>query len=493
VLQEPGDQVTVTVGQDTVKVSASADDPPWDREPVPVFDLPDEPVVPSRLAAEKPAEKKPKKILIRDMTADQVYAAVEERGKVTPSLQARLKEIEDFSQLSPRWCEKICQAPCGKNPNTTVRGDADIVILTSVKSSGSRFKTGDEEDKKRIEVWSFIANRVAPDLRIKVVYGMICRPEFPDGTPEKDRKVSMSKIKPCFAYQEHYLRTHRPKVIIATSAADLGLLGIKVSMNKGLSSIQEWNGIPVVVTLNVAQTMMIRQNQQGGRWGVDMFFLIQKDLEKAARIARGEFNPVGRSPVDVMNWMRSTGQLKVLDTLQKVREFCMHAASLPANKMLTFDIESTGLDPWAEDARILTIQFGLTVNGRSDGFVVPLWHRDNRFYNPDDAWTLVAMVLTADVSKAGHDGRFDIRYIQVTTGVRVRNYRLDTLLLLHSRSSGLQKCYGLKKAVWDEIPESGLGGYDDVIVEKTPEEALEDDPEDLADNPLEEPIEAAQS
>jgi hypothetical protein len=96
------------------------------------------------------------------------------------------------------------------------------------------------------------------------------------------------------------------------------------------------------------------------------------------------------------------------------------------------------------------------------------------------------MVLVSDTSKTGHHGQFDLKYVQVTTGVRVVGYVMDTLLLLHSRCSGLQKAYGLKKAVWDEIPESGLGGYDDMLehlaseVERTAiegEDETEDDTE----------------
>jgi hypothetical protein len=52
----------------------------------------------------------------------------------------------------------------------------------------------------------------------------------------------------------------------------------------------------------------------------------------------------------------------------------------------------------------------------------------------------------------------------------------DTLLVLHSLDSGAQGTYSLKTAVWDIVPWTGLGGYEDLLPKLTknaPEEGEE--------------------
>jgi hypothetical protein len=41
------------------------------------------------------------------------------------------------------------------------------------------------------------------------------------------------------------------------------------------------------------------------------------------------------------------------------------------------------------------------------------------------------------------------------------------MLILHNINSGLNKNYGLKRAVWDWIPHTGLGGYEDKLPKLT--------------------------
>lgn len=424
--------------------------------------LEDEPVPE---APRKGAKERPKKVAT--MTLDDLYAVVDEKQKATPSVFARIAAMEDFSAPAHRWCSKVCRAPCSKEAPNLMRGQKDVVILNFVRSMDGKFRTGKDEDAKLREIWTHMVKEAMPDLSVGLANVLKCQPKFPSTVPMNRRKVTAAQAKACAEYLHAHLAAYPPKVIVVTDTKDLAILGIKqASVGRNLSQFRfyERGGlkIPVVITLNVNKTVMIRQTHSGGMWGPDMYFLIAKDLQKAGKIARGEF-VVRNSPEEVLREMVRTGQIRILKTLTEVQEACLHLASLGEKKVISWDIESTGLDPWAPDARILMMQFGVTDNGVERGIVIPLWHRGNHFYNPDHAWPMVATVLLSDTVKVGHHGQFDLKYTAVTTGVRVKNYRLDTLLMLHSRCSGLQKAYGLKKAVWDEIPESGLGGYDDVL------------------------------
>jgi hypothetical protein len=80
-----------------------------------------------------------------------------------------------------------------------------------------------------------------------------------------------------------------------------------------------------------------------------------------------------------------------------------------------------------------------------------------------------------------HNGKFDVLYIASTTGVRVRNLVLDTMLLLHDIDSGIQGCYSLKTAAWDWLPDLEFAGWDDLLppLSKTKNEEEEQNEEEI--------------
>ncbi len=407
---------------------------------------------------------------IKNMTLDELYSKAREVGKATPSVFARIASMEDFSKIVPRYCETICRLPCEKSFNDQLLDlqEADVVILFPEKSRDGQYKPGYAEDKVYQAITAHLMNQADPSLTYKIVYTLRCRPG------KTTKKITASVAKPCFKYAEQEILSAKPKVIIATSTECIKALGMKrESVKKNLSEILEWNGIPLVVTLNPRVTTMIRQNSSGAFWGDDFLELIRRDFNKAVGIAKGV---ISRMPAKAsVLRLKSETRLVLCHTIAQVEDVCNRLVVLPAHKIISWDTETTGLDPWAPDARFLCHQFGVRGDdGLSYAFTIPLWHRDNAFYDPDEAWTHVRRVLEADVTKVGHNGKFDLKYTQVTTGVVVKGYVFDTMYASHSICSGLQGTYGLKKAVWDWIPESGLGGYEDLMFEQLPEEEEED-------------------
>lgn len=411
----------------------------------------------------------------KTMTLDQAYETVAEKGKATPSIFARISMLEDFSNPDPRYCSTVCQIPSGCKDsnnatllNVTPRDKGGIVILFAVKPNSWR------DNKQQQEVVNYLMRTTCPGIPYHIVYSTRCPPAFGG---KKD--FSITQMKACKNFLMQDIEALQPRVIITTStmsAKSIGLVGIgqKTHLSRFVYPF-EGSDVAVVMTLNPLSTMMIRQNASGAYWGNDFFHLIRHDFEKAGKIWRGEIPRKDiRTEVDLL---KSSGRLRVIRTLEEIHQFSTFIRNLPGNPLISWDTETTGLDPWAEDARFLSHQFGFTHEGLTHAVVIPLWHRDNYCYDPNDAWPIVAGILEdGRLAKVGHNGKFDLKYTKVTTGIDVANYAFDTMYATHSICSGLQGSgtYTLKKAVWDIIPESGLGGYDDML-------DFEDDP-DLEDD-----------
>jgi len=198
-------------------------------------------------------------------------------------------------------------------------------------------------------------------------------------------------------------------------------------------------------------------------YGADFTGVILNDLRKVRQILDRQIQVGGlRENVERI----VADQVFVTTKLEHVKDITDVLMKLPPNQVISWDLETTGLDPWAPDARILTCQFGYRrPDGKVQSFVVPLWHKDQVFYDPAEAWKLLILVLISERAKVGHNVKFDVLYCTVTTGIRPRGRIFDTMLMIHSMNSGIQGNYGLKAAMWDYVPGLGLGGYEALLDE----------------------------
>jgi hypothetical protein len=217
---------------------------------------------------------------------------------------------------------------------------------------------------------------------------------------------------------------------------------------------------------------MIRQNASGAFWGQELYGVILRDFKKAAAMARGHLKPP--TLAEAIEFYKQN-RIRIARSIEEVKEFMAIIDGLPANSIISLDTETTSLDGLAENAKLLCIQFGYRdpIDKEVKALVVPLWHRENKMYSGDEAWALVTPFLEGPRPKVGHNIKFDILYIWHTTKVRVKNMAFDTLLVLHSLDSGAQGTYSLKTAVWDIVPWTGLGGYEDLLPKLTKNAAEE--------------------
>lgn len=405
-----------------------------------------------------------------------------ERPKITASVEAAIHSKEDFSKISYDYCEKVCKLKCKNTARVQfLTAPVDILVIQDHAAPNGKFdrREGQSEQVQR-NIIDFIAREAGfQGLTYRVVNLLKCPPnelDFPRG--KAPTATTLLKCKP---YLHHELRTAKPKIIISLATVVTKALGLKRHSNSGnRGEVVHSEFGPVVITIHPRALTMIRQNASGAFWGVDFLKVIQRDFEKAAALARSELNIP-----DLMQAVEfyKTNRIRVARSIADVKSFLVEIDSLPPQTIISFDTETTSLDGMSADARLLCIQFGWRQPDTGDiiAVVIPLWHRDNTAYNADEAWALIIPLLIGERGKVAHNGKFDILFIYHSTGIRVRNLKFDTMLLLHSLDSGTQGCYGLKVAVSDYLPETGLSGYENLLPRLTKiknEEGLEEEVED---------------
>lgn len=333
----------------------------------------------------------------------------------------------------------------------------DVIIIQDHRAGADGWKTSGQVNQLHAQQIHQLARMAfGKDVTFKVLNLTKC---YADDNP----KVTATQMLSCAPYLWEEIRQTQPKAIVSMSTEVTKSLGFKASNYNNRGEFYYINAeglpeIPVVLTLHVKVLNMLRQNASGKMYGSDFTSVIMNDLAKVRLILNQQVN-VGGLHENVTRMIAD--QVFVCTSLRDVEEICDVLMKLPPNQIISWDLETTSLDPWSSDARILTSQFGYRrEDGKVQAFVVPLWHKDQKFYPAEEAWKFVAKVLLSERAKVGHNVKFDILFCTITTGVRPGGTIFDTMLMLHSLNSGIQGNYGLKAAMWDHVPHLGIGGYE---------------------------------
>jgi len=402
-----------------------------------------------------------------DMSLEELYETVREKGKATPSVAKHIIAKEDFTEYSQDYCSTVCTNPCKHSSKLPmIDNEADILFIQSHLPFPEKYKRGSELNfMHQRQLSSMIPNGVSYETATLVK----CPTNFFRAKNGKmSNKLTQTQMKGCMPYLMEEIERVKPKVIVSLTTEVTKILGLKKSNtnDRGTFWVSPLLDIPVVITLHPKVLNMIRQNASGGMWGDDYYPVIRRDIAKAISIAEGDLE---LQDIETVVEKIRADQITVCRSIDEVRKWTDVLMSLDPRTITSWDLETTSLDPWAEDARILTSQVGYRRDdGKIHAVVIPLWHRANDCYDPDEAFHIHKEYLLRDSTKVGHNVTFDICYLAVTTGVRLAGTIIDTLLALHSLDSGIKGCFSLKTAVFDYLPESGLGGYEDLL--QLPEE-----------------------
>lgn len=191
----------------------------------------------------------------------------------------------------------------------------------------------------------------------------------------------------------------------------------------------------------------------------DLWSTVLHDLEKATLLSsRGFKKPILNDLVT---------EYKYPTTYKEVCEILDPLINQP-KKVVSFDIETTGLDPRASDASVTVVSLAWGA-GKAAAIYTHGIDRANTL-DPTLKPTIVDKIvefLQSSTKKIAHNAQFDIGYIQEAWGVTVANLYTDTMLfhylLDENRAGGEERSlkgeFTLKKLVWDFLPE--YGGYEE--------------------------------
>lgn len=402
-------------------------------------------------------------IKIKDLSLEELY----KKPKITPSIEAAIIEKEDFSEIQPNYCEKVCRLKCKSYEMVDLEHrEVDVLIIQDHNAIRDGYKEASRIERSHRMIIDELCQRNLEGLTRRITNVLKCELDEADIT--RNKPPTQTVLSKCAPYLKREIELANPKVIISLSSTATKVLGLLKKNNYGNRGEVIGN---VILTLHPKVTLMIRQNSSGKMWGSDFWETIDRDFRKAGQLARGEM----RVPDLDISIENQKPHIFVTRSLEDVLKAVGELSALPPSKIISFDTETTGLDPWASEAKLLTIQFGYKLpNTKIRSLVIPLWHRDNKNYSASEAWKLIHPFLVDNHPKIGHNVKFDVLYIYATTGTRVKNIAFDTMLLLHNLNSGVQGTYSLKTAVWDWFPESGLGGYEDKLPKLTKEKITEE-------------------
>lgn len=418
-----------------------------------------------------------KRVKPMDMSIEDLYA----QEKITPTIRKAILLKEDFSDIRMDYCDNVCSMPaCMKRPAQAYvkqyKEPVDILIIQDQVPLDEKWKTGPQLNRIHRRILGYIMQKANPDeLSVDYLDLVKCGNQR-NIVRGKQKDATATQKLSCAPYLYEQIRQAKPKVIISTSTVVTKALGLKKAnyANRGEFHTTQIPGldydIPVVITLHSSVLVMIRQNASGKMYGPDFYSVIMRDFQKAVELATQKY-AAGDVRTAIKD-LKARGSITYCKTVEDVIAYHKEITSLPAGAVFSWDTETTSLDPWSSDARLLCSQFGWR---RPDGTIIgvsfPLWHKDNPM-DPNVIWEYVKDILLMPNHKVGHNVKFDIVFTQVTTGIRPVNISFDTLLCTHSLNSGIQGNYSLKTVIWDWIPETGLGGYEDLLDESLTEEQV---------------------
>lgn len=140
--------------------------------------------------------------------------------------------------------------------------------------------------------------------------------------------------------------------------------------------------------------------------------LFRSDMERFVRLTQGKTSTAAKTKVKIV---KSVSGLKKL------------YAQLMKAKVISYDVETTGLEEWREDAKIVSISFTWEAGQAS---VVPLHHCTEPWSDPDRVLRFFKPCLErTDAKYVAHNGKFDCRWL-ARFGVYVPQ-TFDTMLAAH--------------------------------------------------------------
>lgn len=280
-------------------------------------------------------------------------------------------------------------------------------------------------NKSRLMIARLMAEAGVDPKSMFVASAVSC--DTPDGKSPTD-----SQIEKCRHWLNAQIKAVKPRFVLLLGASSY----FAITGQKGITKVRgkpfEKDGIIYVPTFSPSYALRFPEAE----------YTITKDLELFRDI-------IERGEIPREKKLR----FFVVDTMIKLKILCRRMR----HQLVTVDIETTGLFPWAKDAKVNSIQFDI----KGKQFVVFL----DAFADPHEVVAMLdAAMETHNVQLIAHNGKFDLLYLLVQFGVAwYKRIVFDTMLahfLLDENSR-----HGLKTLAqhylgapdWDVDRETKLG------------------------------------
>jgi len=223
--------------------------------------------------------------------------------------------------------------------------------------------------------------------------------------PPNNKTPSQKQIKACKVYTQMELEQVRPKFVLLMGAAAL-----KAVLNK--SGITTIHGTPIVkdqITYFPVfhPSFALRNPSKEGP--------LQEDLHEFSRIIQGKVNKLPDLNIRVIKSWTDLDEC-VLD--------------IRSSKEISYDIETTGLDRFAEDAAVNIM--GIQTPGTS--WVIPMNLKTSWICEQKNKQIEVMEILYAATRgrrRVAHNGKFDDLYTEYLYGIKL-GVTFDTMLASHT-------------------------------------------------------------
>lgn len=244
-----------------------------------------------------------------------------------------------------------------------------------------------------------------------------CRPPENDTPSRADIKMCVS------AYMGEEFGMVNPEFILLLGNSALQGVTGKSGITKHRGQVYEAHGSKIFATFHPAAVLRNPRYRS----------LIEADFQRFARLVRGERSPTPETRITIV---RTKSQLK---------DLCFHIMQA---EELSYDIETFVAHPQGNNLQeyrgvlstIVSIAFTWE-EGAS--WVVPLWHAETPWKDPDRVQRIIGAAIRQSPAKmVAHNGKFDARWMGVKS-MPVRQ-SFDTMLALHMLDENRPK--GLKPA-----------------------------------------------
>ncbi len=318
--------------------------------------------------------------------------------------------------------EKQCSGP--------VQGDgpahADIMIVGEAPGADED-RAGTPFVGKVGELLDTMLRAAGLDRRdLYITHACKCR-------PPGNRTPDPKEIKACIGWLYDEISDVNPELIVTVGNTALkavaGKSGITKARGIGLRVNVDGTDRDVLPTFHPAAVLRGREEYRS---------YIERDLKKAAAIVNGE---AVEDRVSYTLIRTKANAARLVDELYDADRW-------------TYDLETTGLDPRADDAAILCCGF---CTEPKTAYVVPFAHPECPWYGDRGFMRdFFEQVMQSPAIKIAHNAKFDIGYIEHVAGAQIAD-PIDDTMLMHYLIDEMRGTHGLKKLAWDFIT---MGGYD---------------------------------